>query len=128
MPRGAPVCNGPSAARAGATWQDIKDWPDLEDGFGAHAPVNEYPPNAFGLFNVHGHVWEWCLDGFEKNFYGQGPRNDPVSDPPGSSLRVSRGGSFNFAARFARSAARNYYPPVYAVSSNGLRPAMTIAP
>ncbi|NOT29666.1 MAG: protein kinase, partial [Planctomycetes bacterium] len=60
-----------AAARGGATWSDIKDWPELDDGFVVHAPVERFAPNPFGLHNVHGNVWEWCLDGYDIDFYKQ---------------------------------------------------------
>lgn len=57
-------------------------------------PVDSYPPNPWGLFDMHGNVWEWCRDG--KRDYAA----DPARDPEGSGaseLRVARGGSwFNY--------------------------------
>jgi serine/threonine protein kinase/formylglycine-generating enzyme required for sulfatase activity len=117
-----------AAARAGATWQDIKDWPELDDGYPVHAPVTEFRPNAFGLHNVHGNVWEWCLDGYDSSFYGKPTTKDPLSPHGGSSNRVHRGGSFVFAAVGARSAIRYDVSPSIADNNLGLRPARTIAP
>jgi serine/threonine protein kinase/formylglycine-generating enzyme required for sulfatase activity len=117
-----------AAARAGAAWQDIQDWPELDDGYVVHAPVNEFRPNAFGLHNVHGNVWEWCLDGHDGSSYEKAATKDPVSPPGGSPSRVSRGGGFRFAAVLARSALRLRYSPSFASSSLGVRPARTIAP
>ena len=116
-----------AAARGGAIWSDIKDWPELDDGFVVHAPVERFAANPFGLHNVHGNVWEWCLDGYDGDFYRQAVSRDPVSPPGGSSSRVDRGGSFVDAASFARSADRNFYSPSFA-GFLGLRPARTIAP
>ncbi len=117
-----------AAARGGATWSDIKDWPELDDGFLVHAPVERFAANPFGLHNVHGNVWEWCLDGRDGDFYKQAASKDPVSPPGGSSVRVIRGGSFLYAASNARAANRLNDTPSNAGSYLGLRPARTIAP
>ena len=77
-------------------------------GVGAHTTVGSYPPNAWGLYDMHGNVWEWCLDWFS---YGMAA--DAVSDPRGASAppagtkwRITRGGSFNDDAQYCRSAVR----------------------
>ena len=117
-----------AGARAGAAWQDIKDWPELDDGFAVHAPVERFAPNPFGLHNVCGNVWELCLDGYDGDFYGKAASKDPVSPLEGSSSRVNRGGGFDFAASSARSASRDSGTPSDDVDDLGLRPARTIAP
>jgi formylglycine-generating enzyme required for sulfatase activity/serine/threonine protein kinase len=74
-------------------------------------PVNSVPfavgqkePNPFGLFDMHGNVWEWCLDGYQSNFSDLATTTDPVgrSDEKG----VLRGGSFLRLASECRSASR----------------------
>ncbi|MFT7671599.1 MAG: sulfatase modifying factor 1, partial [Planctomycetota bacterium] len=94
---------------------------ELDDGYLAHAPVDALLPNAFGLHHVHGNVWEWCLDGFDGSFYSKDPALDPLSPFEGSSTRVLRGGSFDNAASFARSAFRLNHSPSFAVNYLGLR-------
>ncbi|MGB8854253.1 MAG: formylglycine-generating enzyme family protein [Pirellulales bacterium] len=64
--------------------------------------------NAFGLYDMHGNVWEWCLDGYEKSLPGG---VDPVRSPSGSPLRVVRGGSWNFDAFEGRCANRQSIAP-----------------
>jgi len=115
-----------AAARAGAPWPDIKDWPDLNDGYAVHAPVGTYAPNAFGLHEVAGNLWEWCLDGHDSGFYGRSPKQDPVSPWEGAATRVARGGSFRHAAVRARSAYRYLITPTLATTDLGVRPAVGI--
>jgi formylglycine-generating enzyme len=76
-----------------------------EDGFAGIAPVAQYPPNAYGLFDVGGNVWEWTSDWYRADYYQQlstegvarNPKGPDIPfDPaePGEKKRVHRGGSF----------------------------------
>jgi len=67
-------------------------------------PVGSFPPNAWGLYDMHGNVWEWCSDMYE--IY----KSDPETDSPNQSSepnRVLRGGSYDKGARYCRSAYRS---------------------
>jgi sulfatase modifying factor 1 len=63
-------------------------------------------PNAFGLYDMHGNVWEWCHDYYVEDYYKQSPEQDPRGLASGSS-RVLRGGSWVYDSRDSRSAFRD---------------------
>jgi len=70
--------------------------------------VRRKQANAFGLYDMHGNVWEWCLDGYDKSLPGG---VDPVRSPTDAPLRVVRGGSWNFDAFEGRCANRQSISP-----------------
>jgi sulfatase modifying factor 1 len=83
-------------------WYDKNAW-DIGEEY-AHQ-VGLKKPNAFGLYDMHGNVYEWCHDYHEVDYYQQSPTNDPTG-PTSGSFRVLRGGSLSHGARFTRSAYR----------------------
>ena len=91
------------------------------DGTGTKA-VESYKPNAFGLYDLHGNVWEYCEDWYDD--YPAGTVTDPKGPATGDS-RVLRGGSFYYNESVARSSSRDFYSPTSRVVNGGFRLAST---
>ncbi|KQR17695.1 formylglycine-generating enzyme family protein [Cellulomonas sp. Leaf334] len=64
------------------------------DGFVGTAPVHAFEPNAYGLHNTTGNVWEWCRDAFARDAYRTSGAVDPSGPAQDTGLRVMRGGSY----------------------------------
>ncbi|MFN0241760.1 MAG: SUMF1/EgtB/PvdO family nonheme iron enzyme [Planctomycetota bacterium] len=112
--------NGGPAAWAYDEW--------LNDGHTVPAPVGTYLPNAYGLHDVVGNVWEWCRDGYEDNYRRPVQPGDGERLVPGAARRPVRGGSYSDIVVGSRSGARTGFSPLDRDLGLGVRPVRLLVP
>ena len=118
------------ACRAGTT--TAYNFGDSSDKLGNYAwygdhrgrtthQVGQKQPNAWGLYDMHGNVGEWCLDWYDPSYYKKSPTLDPPGPVGVGKNRVLRGGAFSSTAEHCRSAGRSSRDPSKAHIMDGFR-------
>ena len=134
--------DGPNGTQCNFADKNISySWSDknADDGYQYTAPVGSYPPNGYGLYDMAGNVWEWCLDEYQEDFYRKSPQRNPMAGGTISNvisnftsviaLRVIRGGSWGSDPSGVRVADRNYAGnPTSAYDVVGFRCAGSVPP
>jgi formylglycine-generating enzyme required for sulfatase activity len=83
--------------------------------------VNSFNPNAFGLYDMHGNIWEWCQDDYSDNYDVTPVDGSAWVSEENSGLKILRGGSWLNNPRVCRSAIRFNYDPDYRINNVGFR-------
>ena len=101
------------------------------ESVGSTTAVGTYPENRYGLYDMTGNVWEWCLDEYNADFYSVAPRHNPIAGGTVDnilsdwtnvkSVRVLRGGSWVSDAKFVRVSDRTRFTPKITNNARGFR-------
>ena len=132
------------AARGGLSgkkypWGDLLDSNKAKYRGGGTTAVGTYPPNEYGLYDMAGNVWEWCLDAYDGDFYKTSPHRNPIARADGitqvtrrftdaKAPRVLRGGAWSNSRSALRVADRRQFNPTSTDNSSGFRCVKTPSP
>ena len=118
--KGCAFANGADqTAKAQFEWTTIME---CQDGYVYTAPVGRFRPNAWGLYDLLGNVWEWTCSGYDKDYGGSEQR---CLSKSATGPCVLRGGSWFLAPRWVRGAARDRNHPRLRLTDRGFRLART---
>jgi formylglycine-generating enzyme required for sulfatase activity len=87
-------------------------------------PVKQKKPNPWGLYDIHGNVWEWCSDWYKSDYYAESPHDNPKG-PVSGITRIIRGGSAGLFQTHARCSFRDHRDPTDPTYSVGFRVVLT---
>jgi formylglycine-generating enzyme required for sulfatase activity/serine/threonine protein kinase len=117
----------PSPSLTAAEEKLLGDYSWFKDNSGWQTqPVGQKLPNAWGLYDMYGNVWQWCHDCDMADYYAKSPKDDPTG-PVGGTHRARRGGCYSNEATCCRSALRDNAEPEFRHDSIGFRVSMISA-
>jgi formylglycine-generating enzyme required for sulfatase activity len=96
-----------------------------DDGYAFTAPVGKFRPNPWELYDMHGNVWQWCADWYDREYYTKSTKKGPQG-PNSGEYRVVRGGSWDINPRGCRAAHRVWYAPSSRCGAVGFRVAFNL--
>ena len=114
-----------ATVRESATRSYDGEWLSCDDGFLNTAPVGSFEPNAWGLYDMTGNVWEWVQDRYDSGYYYRSPVADPTG-PVSGDRRVTRGGGWGLRASLLRTVHRGAGTTDYKSHGLGLRLVRTV--